>query len=57
LLLHVSDITKISIQDGAKISDGMQLACSKWKDRHAKVDYRAIASGMTRGEVENISLE
>jgi tetratricopeptide (TPR) repeat protein len=57
LLLHVSDITKISIQDGAKISDGTQLACSKWKDRHAKVDYRAIASGMTQGEVENISLE
>jgi tetratricopeptide (TPR) repeat protein len=57
LLLHVADIAKISIQDGAKASDATQLPCSKWKDRRAKVDYRALPSGMAKGEVESISLE
>lgn len=57
LLLHVADIAKISIQDGAKSSDAIQLPCSKWKDRRAKVDYRAVTAGMAKGEVESISLE
>ena len=57
LLLHVADISKISIQDGTKASDATQLPCSKWKDRRAKVDYRATATGMAKGEVESISLE
>jgi hypothetical protein len=57
LLLHVADIAKISIQDGAKASDATQLPCSKWKDRRAKIDYRAKSSGMTKGEVQTISLE
>jgi tetratricopeptide (TPR) repeat protein len=56
LLLHVADIAKISIQDGAKASDATQLPCSKWKDRRAKIDYQA-KSGMTKGEVQTISLE
>jgi tetratricopeptide (TPR) repeat protein len=57
LFLHVADIAKISIQDGAKASDATQLPCSKWKDRRAKIDYRALSSGMAKGEVESISLE
>jgi tetratricopeptide (TPR) repeat protein len=57
LLLHVADIEKISIQDGAKASDAAQSPCSKWKDRHAKVDYRALFSGIAKGEIQNISLE
>lgn len=57
LLLHVADVAKISIQDGAKTSDATQLPCSRWKDRHAKVDYQAKSSGMTKGEVQTISLE
>jgi tetratricopeptide (TPR) repeat protein len=57
LLLHVADIAKISIQDGAKASDATQLPCSKWRDRGAKIDYRAMSSGMAKGEVESISLE
>jgi len=57
LLLHVADIAKISIQDGAKSSDATQLPCSKWKDRRAKVDYRAMTAGMAKGEVESILLE
>jgi tetratricopeptide (TPR) repeat protein len=57
LLLHVADIAKISIQDGGKASDATQLPCSKWKDRRAKVDYRAMSSGITKGEVQAISLE
>jgi hypothetical protein len=57
LLLHVADIAKISIQDGAKASDATQLPCSKWKDRRAKIDYRALSSRMAKGEVESISLE
>jgi tetratricopeptide (TPR) repeat protein len=57
LLLHVADIAKIAIQEGAKTSDATQLPCSKWKDRHAKVDYRAASSGMAKGEVEAISVD
>jgi tetratricopeptide (TPR) repeat protein len=57
LLLHVSDIAKISIQADAKASDATELPCSKWKDRHATVDYRAMSSGMAQGEVLTISLE
>jgi tetratricopeptide (TPR) repeat protein len=57
LLLHVSDIAKISIQDGANASDATQMPCSKWKDRHAKVEYRAKPSGMAQGEVQSIALE
>ena len=57
LLLHASDIAKISIQDGAKTSDATQLPCSKWRDRRAKVAYHAVPSGMTQGEIETISLE
>jgi len=57
LLLHVADIAKITIQDGGKVSDATQLACSKWKDRRAKVDYRVLPTGMAKGEVESISLE
>jgi hypothetical protein len=57
ILLHASDITKISIQDGAKASDATQLPCSKWRDRRAKVTYQAGPSGMTKGEIETISLE
>jgi tetratricopeptide (TPR) repeat protein len=57
LFLHVADIAKISIQDGAKASDAVQLPCAKWKDRRAKIDYRALSSGMAKGEVESISLE
>jgi len=57
LLLHVADIARISIQDAAKASDATQLPCSKWKDRGAKIDYRAMSSGMAKGEVESISLE
>jgi tetratricopeptide (TPR) repeat protein len=57
LLLHVADIAKISIQDGAKASDAAQLPCSKWKDRRAKIEYRALSSGMAKGEIESISLE
>jgi len=57
LLLHVADIARISIQDGAKANDATQLPCSKWKDRSAKIDYRAMSSGMAKGEVESISLE
>lgn len=57
LLLHVEDITKISIQDGAKASDATQIPCTKWKDRRAKVEYQAKSSGMTKGEVQAISLQ
>lgn len=57
LLLHVTDIAKIKIQDGDKASDATQLPCSRWKDRSAKVDYRALPSGMAKGEVESISLQ
>ena len=57
LLLHVVDVTKISIQDGAKATDATQLPCSKWKDRGAKIDYRGLPSGMAKGEVQSISLE
>jgi tetratricopeptide (TPR) repeat protein len=57
LLLHVADIEKISILDGAKASDAAHLPCSAWKDRRAIVDYRAVSSGMAKGEVESISLQ
>ena len=57
LLLHVSDIAHISIQEGAKPSNDASLPCSKWKDRRAKIDYRAIPSGVAQGEVQVISLE
>jgi tetratricopeptide (TPR) repeat protein len=57
LLLHASDITKISIQDHAKASDATQLPCSKWRDRRARVSYQAAPSRMTQGEIETISLE
>ena len=56
LLLHVADIGKISIQDGAGGSDAAKSPCAKWKDRQAKVDYRATTSGMASGEIQNISL-
>jgi hypothetical protein len=52
----VADIGKISIQDGAAGSDAAKSPCAKWKDRQAKVDYRAVASGMASGEIQNISL-
>ena len=55
LLLHAADITKISIQDGDKASDAMQVPCAKWRDRRAKVAYQAAASGM--GKIGSISLE
>jgi tetratricopeptide (TPR) repeat protein len=57
LLLHVSNIAKIAIQDGGKASDATQSPCAKWKDKHAKIGYRAAASAMAKGEVESISLE
>jgi hypothetical protein len=57
LLLHVADIAKISIQDSGKASDAAQLPCAKWKDRRAKIDYRALSSGMAKGEIDSISLE
>ncbi|HKV64587.1 MAG TPA: hypothetical protein VJO16_21960 [Candidatus Acidoferrum sp.] len=57
LLLHVADIARITIQDGAKASDATLLPCAKWKDRRAKIDYRALSSGMAKGEVESISLQ
>ena len=57
LLLHVSDIAKISIQAGGKASDVAEFPCSRWKDRHVKVDYRATSSGIAQGEVQAISLE
>jgi hypothetical protein len=56
LLLHVTDITKLTIQEGSKPSDAVQSPCSKWKDRHAAVEFRNVASGMAKGEVQNISL-
>jgi hypothetical protein len=57
LLLHVSDIAKISIQTGAEASDATELVCSQWKDHRAKVDYRATSCGASQGEVQTISLE
>jgi hypothetical protein len=57
LLLHVSDIAKISIQADAQASDATALPCAKWKDRRAKVDYKALNSGVAQGEVQIISLQ
>jgi tetratricopeptide (TPR) repeat protein len=57
LLLHVSDIANVSIQVGGKPSDATSLPCSRWKDRHAKIDYRIVLSGVAQGEVQVISLE
>jgi tetratricopeptide (TPR) repeat protein len=57
LLLHVADIGKISIQEGATGSDSAKSPCAKWKDRQARVDYRAVSSGMASGEIQNISLD
>jgi tetratricopeptide (TPR) repeat protein len=56
LLLHVADIGKISIQEGAAGSDSTKSPCAKWKDRQAKVDYRAVSAGMASGEIQSISL-
>jgi hypothetical protein len=56
LLLHVADIGKITIQEGAAGSDAAKSPCAKWKDRQAKVDYRAVSSGMASGEIQDISL-
>lgn len=56
LLLHVTDISKILILEGATASDASKSPCAKWKDRHVSVDYRAVASGMAKGEIQNISL-
>jgi tetratricopeptide (TPR) repeat protein len=56
LLLHVADIGKISIQDGATQSDSTKSPCAKWKDRSAKVDYRAVSAGMASGEIQTIAL-
>jgi len=56
LLLHVADIGKISIQDGATQSDSTKSPCAKWKDRPAKVDYRAVSAGMASGEIQSIAL-
>jgi len=56
LLLHVADIGKISIQDGPTGSDSTKSPCAKWKDRQAKLDYRAVPAGMASGEIQNISL-
>ena len=57
LLLHVADIGKISILEGATGSDSAKSPCAKWKDRQVKVDYRAVSSGMASGEIQNISLD
>jgi Protein of unknown function (DUF1570) len=57
LLLHVSDIGKISIQSGAKASDAAATPCAKWKDRMVQVDYRPTSSGVAQGEVQIISLQ
>ena len=57
ILLHAADIGKLSIQDRAAGSDAGKSPCAKWKDRQAKVDYRAAASGMASGELQNISLD
>ncbi|HXZ14286.1 MAG TPA: DUF1570 domain-containing protein [Candidatus Sulfotelmatobacter sp.] len=57
LLLHVADIAKVSIQNSGSASDAVQLPCAQWKDRRAKVDYRAGSSGAAKGEIQIISLE
>jgi hypothetical protein len=57
LLLHVADVGKLTIQEGAAGSDAAKSPCAKWKDRQAKVDYRAASSGMAPGEIQNISLD
>jgi len=57
LLLHVADVARIAIQEGGGASDAAHSPCSKWKDRHVKLDYRAIASGLTKGDIQAISLE
>jgi tetratricopeptide (TPR) repeat protein len=57
VLLHVADIGKIAIQEGAAGSNVTKSPCAKWKDRKAKVDYRAVSSGMASGEIQNISLD
>ncbi|HME05499.1 MAG TPA: DUF1570 domain-containing protein [Bryobacteraceae bacterium] len=56
LLLHVTDIAKISIQADTVASDATALPCAKWKDRRARVDYRVLSSGVAQGEVQTISL-
>ena len=57
LLLHVVDVARISIQEGGSTTDAAHSPCSKWKDRRVKLDYRAIDSGLTKGEIQAISLE
>lgn len=57
LLLHVADIGKLSIREAAAGSDSTKSPCAKWKDRQAKVDYRAVTSGMASGEIQTISLD
>ena len=61
LLLHVSDIGKISIQAdpqaNAQVAAAPAPPCAKWKDRSAKVDYHVLSSGVAQGEVQTISLQ
>jgi tetratricopeptide (TPR) repeat protein len=65
LLLHVADIGKVSIQAdapasvqaNAQVTATTAPPCAKWKDHRAKVDYRALASGVAQGEVQTISLQ
>jgi tetratricopeptide (TPR) repeat protein len=57
LLLHVADVTKISLQDGTTSSDATKTPCAKWKDRRATVAYIAKPSGMSQGEVQSVALE
>lgn len=57
LLLQVRDIGKVDISDATTSPASGSIACSSWKDRRAKVSYRATPDGPSVGEVKSIVLE
>jgi len=58
LLLQVRDVAKVEVSDSAASQSQSVLAtCATWKDRKAKVSYRATPDGPAVGEVKAIIFE
>jgi hypothetical protein len=56
LLLHVVDISKITLRLKDQPRDVTALPCSAWTGQQASVDYRATSAGLAQGEIQSLSL-
>jgi len=58
LLLQVRDIAKAQVSDASAAQvAATPIPCSSWKDRKARVSYRATPDGPAVGDVKSITLE